>query len=41
MNLKRKSLLTVKHGARLFFQRQCARFGEGNNFGQNRRACLE
>jgi hypothetical protein len=40
MNLERKSLLAVKRGARLFFQRRRARFGE-RIFGQNARLCLE
>jgi hypothetical protein len=39
MNLERKSLLAVKRGARLFFQRRRARFGE--RIGQNARLCLE
>jgi hypothetical protein len=40
MNLKRKSLLAVKRGARLFFQRRRARFGE-RIFGQNARLRLD
>src|ERR1035437_5563993 len=39
MNLERKSLLAVKRGARLFFQRRRARFGE-RFFGQNSRLRL-
>jgi hypothetical protein len=38
MNLERKSLSAVKRGARLFFQRQRARFGE--RIGQNARLHL-
>jgi hypothetical protein len=38
MNLERKSLLAVKRGARLFFQRRRARFGE--RIGQNARLRL-
>jgi hypothetical protein len=40
MNLERKSLLAVKRGARLFFQRRRARFGK-RFFGQNARWHLE
>jgi hypothetical protein len=40
MNLERKSLLAVKRGARLFFQRRGARLGE-SILGQNHRTCLE
>jgi hypothetical protein len=40
MNLERKSLLAVKRGARLFFQRRRARFGK-RFFGQNARLRLE
>src|SRR5208283_680368 len=39
MNLERKSLLAVKRGARLFFQRRRAHFGE-RIFGQNARSRL-
>jgi hypothetical protein len=39
MNLERKSLLAVKRGARLFFQRRRARFGK-RFFGQNARLRL-
>jgi hypothetical protein len=39
MNLERKSLSAVKRGARLFFQRRRARFGE-RFFGQNARLRL-
>ena len=40
MTLARKSLLAVKRGARLFFQRRRARFGK-RFFGQNARLRLE
>jgi hypothetical protein len=40
MNLERKSLLAVKRGARLFFQRRRARLGE-SIFGQNARLRLK
>jgi hypothetical protein len=39
MNLERRSLLAVKRGARLFFQRRRARFGK-RILGQNDRLCL-
>jgi len=40
MNLERKSLLAVKRGARLFFQRRGLRFGK-RIFGQNARLRLD